>query len=257
MNRGRVFVVQGDLKKLACDHVVVPCDSELRVNDCWWTEENAETLKAAGATRFSHDSAATGARWSRPIPLGPIWANVGPCAWLVDTNLQGELGQHLRALMQTIRSCGSAYLGRKTPLIGIPTLGAGAADNADEAFSTWRELQEVLRTLAADYRIDVAVVAFDTPSYAALQSLRLSAPVPSWLCPHRDALAELGRRAATDKLVLFLGAGVGAGANLPMWQGLLRELCDAVGVDGNDQDFKRLGPTDQARSSPARRRSRA
>lgn len=58
---------------------------------------------------------------------------------------------------------------------------------------------------------------------------------------------RLAAEARAGRLVLFLGAGVGAGAGLPVWEGLLDGLAEQAGVGDEERaKLKALPPTDCA-----------
>ncbi|MEZ4241327.1 MAG: SIR2 family protein [Myxococcota bacterium] len=61
---------------------------------------------------------------------------------------------------------------------------------------------------------------------------------------HADKLAGLAVR---QRLVVFMGAGIGAAAGLPTWSELLDRLADEAGFSGTERDgLSRLGPLDRA-----------
>jgi hypothetical protein len=100
----------------------------------------------------------------------------------------------------------------------------------------------------APEQVDVAVVAWTWPMFSALQQQRRSLRFAQAELALGADLAPLVDHARRGSLVVFLGAGVSAGAGLPTWSGLLNELgkdCDFT--DAERQRLGKLSPLDQAR----------
>ncbi|AFR49075.1 hypothetical protein KTR9_2438 [Gordonia sp. KTR9] len=106
----------------------------------------------------------------------------------------------------------------------------------------------MLRSVAADRSLDVALVTPDRSVYSALQHFRRTATAVHWeLSPGQLRVAkDLGTRARDGDLALFLGAGVSVSAGLPGWKALLEELGSRAGVDANTLMNLEDSPLDQA-----------
>src|SRR5262249_11262365 len=97
-------------------------------------------------------------------------------------------------------------------------------------------LDLLLRRLQAEgcrHGCDVVVVAREEAALAAAQAARLRDGAGAWpelgddLKGHAAALAG---RAGLGELSLFVGAGISAGAGLPVLPDLLRALADRAGL---------------------------
>ncbi|MEO9096546.1 MAG: SIR2 family protein, partial [Microbacteriaceae bacterium] len=112
-------------------------------------------------------------------------------------------------------------------------------------------LVELLHSLATEYDVDIILATYGGKSYAAAQrsrrrllvervghrmlttkdlttEWRFASSTPADLPAKATRLAE----AAIDRhLVLFIGAGVSAGAGIPTWKNLLRQVAQEAGVD--------------------------
>lgn len=118
-------------------------------------------------------------------------------------------------------------------------------------------LPEMLR-VARIHDVDLVLVCWGRRSYSAAQRVRrqLLAEKPSlrpnWkMGPKTEELAEharrLGHEARRQNMVLFLGAGVSAGAGLPAWHELLNAIAEGLDLDETKQRLLReLDVRDQA-----------
>jgi len=69
---------------------------------------------------------------------------------------------------------------------------------------------------------------------------------------------QLARHASAGPLVLFLGAGIGQGAGLPLWDGLLGQLADRAGIPPADRSsLANLDAVDRANIINRRLRDRS
>lgn len=249
---GHVFITRGDLTALACDAWLVPSDVTKDVRPRW------------------RDAVPVG---RAPTPVG--WSNTGrrvtcwpdheldaPRPWLVNVggNSQTAPEWFMEGVRQFVSEAatalsGSAPLhGRDRHLLAMPVVGTGAGGGQTIKGDVIRLLVATLADIVADTGLDVALVTRDGPSFAAAQSARrqlVDAGVSLWadVDPERTAAAEgLAREALAGRLVVFLGAGVGAGAGLPLWDGLLERLAARAGIGETERAEmrRRLTPTDRA-----------
>ncbi|KAI9031193.1 SIR2-like domain-containing protein [Hyaloraphidium curvatum] len=114
-------------------------------------------------------------------------------------------------------------------------------------------LVERLAKAASDVGVDVVLVAFGPVGYAAAQRARQKTPdAQRWDMGERSETlnAQAERLAGTAQrrdLVLFLGAGVSAGAGLPMWNALIEQLAAPLGMDASYRErLRALDVRDQA-----------
>ena len=126
---GHVFVVRGDLQRLACDAVVLPCDDEFNIDPVW--------------------------REFLPVGLPPVsgssWLRLtGPAGDTMGWDLEPSKGRRVRAVVTTVNSmvgsraapndvaarlaAGVQHIsaglepqgGRHLPLIAVPLAGTGS-----------------------------------------------------------------------------------------------------------------------------------
>ncbi|WP_217922220.1 SIR2 family NAD-dependent protein deacylase [Miltoncostaea oceani] len=143
---------------------------------------------------------------------------------------------------------------RERHLVAVPVVGTGAGGGRAVKGDVIRLLLETLDTAAARNDIDVVLVTGDGRGFAAAQSARrqvVAAGGEPWsgIDPvSADTARELAADALAGRLVLFLGAGVGLGAGLPLWGELLDRLAARAGITSDERDEmrRRLTPTDRA-----------
>lgn len=250
---GHVFVVHGDLRKLACDAWLVPCDASARPEPHWtawppdlppielgaasdaWRSETTRTMRVAGwpASLPSAWLANVGAYDDRAIG----WYVAGAAEFLdrAAAELDGRAPQHRRA----------------KHLLALPIVGTGLGGAKQVAGDVVRELLPILDRAARDHDVDVALVTNERPAFAAAQAER-SRNGEAWraldgrLRASGDAIATI---ASHGDLVLFVGAGTSAGAGLPLWGELLEALAreDAAMSPHEIDALGRLDPLDRAR----------
>jgi hypothetical protein len=200
---GHLFVLQGDLTKLACDAWLLPTDADLTIEASWWKSSpwpvvddlKDRVLAWAGAN-------AQVQRVEEVADLRQVWlANVGESNSQVAPFKEKICTVAVKFLEEASRSLSGndRYLkGRSCPLIALPALGtrlAGGHDYAGEILPTLLECIEnwLINTTRS---VDVALVAFTDESYAAAQAARRKRPHEArW-----DDLDEENRKLA-DALV--------------------------------------------------------
>src|SRR5690606_4245656 len=178
---GHLFVAHGDLTRLSCDGLLIPCDADRAVSRHWH--------RAFG--------------WSTG-------------AELVDTVSPGDdieallaaVRRQLEVLASTVRD--DPHAGRVVPLIGMPIPGTGFGTFAQRRGAVVKALVPALVTAARELGVDIALMTTDRRDYAAVQALRSSPPD---LSPGKREQADaLGALAGRGELSVF----VGAGASIPL-----------------------------------------
>jgi len=250
---GHVFIVQGDIRKLACDAWLMPCDLSMRPLDNWTSYPEPLPLDFVWPD-VPDDWESYGRRAVRldgwPRRAGQPWlVHVGasPSSG-IDWYVEGAR-QYLEAAANDLDGKPPQY-GRARHLLALPVVGTrygGAKRHAGEVI---RKLLPLMNEVARRSAVDVALVTNDGPTFAAAQNERTTRR-DRWASLDDALFAEAGRLAALagrGELVLFLGAGVSAGAGLTTWGRLLKELAVRAGVtEAEVAVLDRLPMLDQAR----------
>lgn len=223
---GHLFVAQGDLTRLACDALVIPCDTAFNVNKVW-----ADVLPAGLPVgdrddwlRLWHDPTGSGV-----VELPP---NAGRrVVAVVTVDGPAEPADVVDRIWQAFAHVSAGLApgqGRHVALVGIPLVGTGHGGLADRRGEVIDELLSRHRSTPLD--VDLALIVHDRRDFAAVQMRRR--PQADWpdLDPALIADADrLGELAGSGQLSLFLGAGVSTPVGLPVWWQLLDELAEAAG----------------------------
>lgn len=227
---GHLFVAHGDLTKLACDAILIPCDSAGNVSRVW-----RDALPANMPVSRSHP------RWlvlaSEPNNAGAIalpavddravWAFV-----TVDVDRDATPQQVVDRTWAAVRHVSgkiTAREGRAAPLIGLPLPGTGHGGLRTRRAEVINALLE--RHRATTLGADVALVLSDRRDFAAVQERRNDDDWHDLSDELRSHADRLGRLAAHGELSLFLGAGVSKPVGLPDWWELLKCLAEEAGAD--------------------------
>ena len=206
--QGHLFIVQGDLTKLSCDGILVPCDDRGNVSRWWF-----EMFQQQPQTSRPWEPLPEGARL-RPTRKGPVAHE------LVDTvSVGGDIDllveavhKGLAALAGKVKS--EAGAGRVMPLLALPMPGTGHGGLAHRRGAVVRTLVPRLVQAARELEVDLVLVDRDRRDFAALQSAREVARPD--LRPELLYEADrLGRLIAQGQLSVFVGAGVRVPLGLP------------------------------------------
>jgi len=126
------------------------------------------------------------------------------------------------------------------PRLALPVVGTGAGGISGDKGQLVTLLVGRLLDLADELVVDIVLVAWGQTMYAACQRARMRLRPAVKLeqlidCRNPDrvemTVEKLARSSRLNQLVLFVGAGVSMGADLPGWQGLLDELAAGEGID--------------------------
>jgi hypothetical protein len=221
---GHLFVAHGDLTKLACDSVLIPCDAEGWVTPAW------ESLLPPGLQRNDRSG------WLL-LPHAPV-DGVAPLPDVGNRKVQAfasidwaatdpaDVVDRLWRAIETVSSRLSPHGGRALPLIGVPLAGTGEGGLAHRRGEVIDKILGKYRVEGSSLHCDVALICRVRRDFAAVQARRRPADWP------RDVLGgnlrrkadHLGELARTGQLSLFLGSGVSRPVGLPDWDGLLELL---------------------------------
>ncbi len=252
---GHLFVVQGDLTRLACDAWLLPCDRTLRISSSSWLRDNSRLATSGAELRLKVDPPPGWGDEVRAFCPAEGRAEDSPRLWLVDSGggTASSLDWYLKGVEQFLAGATNdlaetgARLQRSRPLLALPLVGAGEGGQHEVQGNVVRELVRRLHEELAHREVDVALVLADQAAFAAAQSARRDNPRPKELdslMADADALVEYAR---SGQLVVFFGAGASAGAGVPGWKRLLERLAERAGLGDQAESLGRLDPLDRAR----------
>src|SRR5262245_24439551 len=204
---GHVFIVHGDITKLACDAWLLPGGPSGVPSPMWMTSLPREADEPLPKNWSSKDNRIL--RWKKrsandPVPfLADVGGSRGtPIAWYVEAARQ--FLARATADLQNI----PAKHGRARHLLALPLVGTGQGGKRREAGAVARELLPALYDFAGAHDADIALVMIEGAAYSAAQAVRkkeIGDRAWTSLEPHllkkADRLASL---AARRDLVLFI-----------------------------------------------------
>ena len=251
---GHLFIVRGDVTRLACDAWLLPCDVRGRPRAQW-----LEGTPGADEPRWpalppewlgGEQRALEVTEWPADAPR-PWLVNVGAGEWTDVRWFVAGAGEFLDRVAERLRGHSPRH-GRARPLVALPIIGTGRGGAKRSAGDVVRELLPVLRERAQRHGVDVALVARGEAPFAAAQAeRRRTEAADAWAeLPRalRDEVDRIAEHAARGRLVLFIGGGVGRGAGLPLWDEMLDLLARQAGMTADERRaLADLDPTDRAR----------
>jgi hypothetical protein len=225
---GHLFVAHGDLTKLACDGLLVPCDSAGNVRRVW----KKVLPKGLPASTDDPDWLVLDGQANSAGVIGQPGSN-GRQVWAfasVDFDVPATPDQVAERTWKALKHVSGIVTprdGRSSPLIGIPLAGVGHGGLGMERAKVIKKLLSHYR--AAPLNADVVLMLRDRRDFAAVQKRRKNQDWPELSADLREHADRLGRLAAAGQLSLFLGSGVSRPVGLPDWWGLLDQLADDAG----------------------------
>ncbi len=229
---GHLFIVNGDLTKIACDALLIPTDPDFNIETPWIDLLARRTMPTRWGT-------------SKLEPLDR--SGKEPQIWLGNVGLPGKnwgfnafkptVTRFVEKASEVARKVGDKeriYPWPK-PRLAVNVIGSGYGGGFGKKGELVRGLIQTLQELAEKHDVDIVLVTFGEKPYAAAQRVRREVAgdanlAKTWRFGKHasENLLHEGKRladAAIDsQLVLFIGAGVSAGAGVPMWQALLSDL---------------------------------
>lgn len=256
---GHLFIINGDLNKIACDHLLLPTDQWFTVEPKWnaLAEDYREEIDGYGR---SPDTSWNG---RRVLPLSP--RDKKPLVWLGDVGTDGNDADFSHFAPVVEEFVKKAAAGKRSdseriyqwprPRLALNMVGSGMGGGKGKKGKLAKGLVAALTGLAHKHKVDIILVTFGSKPYAAAQwarreLLRDLTVAETW--PLRTELhhkaEELANDAIDRQLVLFIGAGVSAGAGVDTWADLLEKLArDDAGYNEAELDrFKKMDLRDQA-----------
>lgn len=266
---GHVFVVRGDLRRLAVDAWLLPCDALGDVSPMWFDDAPSDFAPATVEGARGRRRLVLGKRKRRKLRrTGSVTlrrARPGcrlPAIVAIDvggtrrTRLRWYAEQLESGLERAVAVCGrggGSSLGRACPLIGMPLVGTGQGGASERKGAMIRLQLRAVARVARRLRVDVVVVTGSDRTQDAVRWVRQRTGVGDWraLGKLRSVADELAELSADEQLVPFIGAGISAAAGLPLWGRLLDELAEAARIEDVDV-LHELDLLDQARAIEAR-----
>src|SRR5947209_3073366 len=124
---GHVFLVRGDIRRLACDAWLMPSDAAGRAEGKWLLPDAAPPRPRHGKGRvFAVAEAA--ADTPRPWLVDMNGAADTPADWYVE-----GVRQFLAAVRPWLEGRGEGWLRRQKPLVAVPLVGTGGGGARDRA----------------------------------------------------------------------------------------------------------------------------
>ena len=258
---GHLFVIAGDVTRLHCDAWLLPTDDKMTTHG-----DFARVMKRAGG-RTKVGGWKNKSQMFRELTSA---SNQQPQVWLGRIGGTDEDASHYADCAEAFVKAAAPsarrrkLTGRPLPLLALPVLGTRFGGGR------WEEKGKILEALidrlirvARSSRVDIALVTWgpdrqeSLAMYSAAQRARRlvlesDRSLPGWDLgpkPRRleQAASSLAALAKSGRLVLFVGAGVSAGAGLPTWQRLLDDLAKDAKLSARDRvALRNLDFRDQA-----------
>ena len=251
--KGAVFVVRGDLRRIDADVFLVPTDSFGSVADKW---DFLVGLDHRGGMRqlgeHGDELDRHGGAWLGEVDARLLFAvNVGGTSYRNSvTGLVERLSMALGVLEERLEAYVPAH--RARPLLAMPLIGVEngrlGEETGDVIAALLTAIQEHCDGRDADVRgFDVALVCFTDSDYAAVQHARRRGSSGSLDGKAREWLEPLVMHARAGGLAVVFGAGASASQGLPLWPDLLEDLSKRIDdFPMTADDLASLDPIDAA-----------
>ena len=267
---GHLFIIDGDLTKVACDAILIPTDDAFSITKHW----KPFLIKAGYGDEIDRLQRAPKTGWgsSNMVPLER--QGKSPQVWLGRIGEAGNTSDFTvfaKKIEDFVKAalCFYQESGRKArlyewakPRLALPVIGTDHGGGAEKKGDLIFGMVEKLAKLVRDRRLnaDIVLVTYGEKPYAAAQRARRMviandsevAIRTHWQFKNEPPTVnlvggaqKLAEAAIASQLVLFLGAGVSAGAGLPDWKGLLARIAEEVEFEPRDR-LDSVDPRDQA-----------
>jgi hypothetical protein len=249
---GHFFVIEGDLRRLFCDALLLPTDARMSVTELWAELVGRNPGQRGPLTDFEAPSG-----WGSTVHTCLYSAATNaPAVWLTEIGLAFPSEEELLANVGAFLDEASKHSSSPLPCLALPVVGTRRGGMKHDKGAVYKSLVPFLIEYAAAHPVDIVLVTYGRRQYSAAQRARKkavgSSNVPFWdLGPRADELREvssvLADACSSDQLVPFLGAGISAAAGAPSWQALLDEMfIESGGTESDFSAFHELDLRDQA-----------
>lgn len=242
---GHLFIVHGDLTAIACDAILIPTDAGFSFNKWWDSLELEEPITGWGGSKVIRYRI----KPKEPqIWLGNIGLSGNDNAFADYQPTVEEFVRRAKAEIPLERE-GRIYPWPKLRL-AVNVVGSDHGGGRGRIGEFLLGLVTLLRSLAHDHDVDIVLVTYGDKDYAGAQRARrrILREIPGRRLSRDDwksdwhfadftpdslptKAADLANKVITNMLVLFIGAGVSAGAGVPIWGDLLAKVAEDGGVD--------------------------
>lgn len=238
---GHVFVIQGDIRRFACDAYLHSTDKDLRPHGGWTRSapeardrlplELIEDYKSE--RRFTLPLLERPGRHDEPLTILTAVPYYG-------VRSENEFAPRLEEFFAVATAISAGHPGprehakRERALFAVPLFGTGGGGAGRIRGDVFRLVYDESCKAALKHDVDVAIVLRDPRDYALAQMIRREAPDGAWSKLDGSQLAEarrLGNLASDARLVPFMGAGISVSAGAPDWTDLVASLAETAGVD--------------------------
>lgn len=223
---GHLFVAQGDLRRLSCDAIAIPCDLRLNIAGAW-TE-----ILPPGLPRGDRETwlRLPGEAKNGVVDVGDFEGRrIRAFVAVQGRDTPESVVDRMWRCIDTLSLGLTPRKGHARPLIGVPLVGTGEGGLGGRRGEVINAVLHRHRYSNSD--TDIAMILQDRRDVAAVQARRRDGDWPDLSDGLREHADRLGRLAASGQLALFIGAGVSIPAGLPDWQGLLRILASKAGFE--------------------------
>lgn len=238
---GHLFIINGDLTKVACDALLLPTDGGSTIEPAW-----RSLIKGR-----EHDIPKS---WATDV-VRPLTRRCGePHVWLGNVGQVGDTSDfsafaptvrefvvRAHAELQTVDDNDRIFAWPNKRL-AVNVVGSGHGGGSRKKGHLVLGLVETLSALAQEEGVDIVLVTYGAKPYAAAQRARrkligrndLS---ETWRFAKEsnpeliNKARALAKEAIEHHLALFIGAGVSAGAGLPTWTALLNDIAREADFD--------------------------
>lgn len=238
---GHLFIINGDLTKVACDALLIPTDSGCKIEDHWLGFVESRGYAKPDSWKLG-DVFLSASDKTPHIWLGNIGQPTSSADFEAFAPTARAFISQAKAQLAGVNDDKRIYSWPKKRL-AVNVVGSGAGGGVGMKGNLTLGLVQTLTESATTHDVDIVLVTWGEKAYAAAQRARrqvIGAEVAnawqfdsrtnSGLLREAQTLAEAAKK---SHLVLFIGAGVSTGVGLPTWDQLLRDGAEKAGFDSS------------------------